>query len=387
MSTPLAPVEVPGPDLVPYRYGLLAAAPVIDDPGSSKWRLSGVVYGSVCADSAGVWLDRCVYPPVPEEVQAYAVTFTKTAGNDNLVATLTARHPGYGAEPVSVDVDGVVLTLATVGATQTFPVTPSESVDVTTTIDAVGPYPACSTPSQPIAVPATGAALNPPVVATCDVTPLVAPEQLKTLAHDMQQVRGMPFGILDGVVCYLHSGRTMAELEAIARQRFALHEQFQVERQFFQRELGGLGAPAVTVLPPPAGTAWEFTQGVGALEAEIAEASGALGMIHAPRAVGAPARRLDQARDAEDGPRLLSPLDNTWAFGSGYTNTSPAGVAAPAGQAWLYATGPVVIRRSELYEASALSHGTNENVVLVERDYVITADCPLAAVLVQLPES
>jgi hypothetical protein len=388
VTTPIAPVEVSGPDLVPYRYGLMSAAPVTEDPDYARWRLSGVVYGSICADSASVWLDRCVYPPTPVEVQGYEVTFTKAAGVDVLVATLTARHAGYGNSPVWVTVDGLTESLATVGAQQSWDVTPSTTVPVSTANDgAVGPYPACSTASQDIAIPATGDALAPPVEVQCLVTPSVEPAQLKTLAHDMQQVQGMPFGVIDGIVCYLHTGRTIEELRQIARERFLVHEQFEVERQFFQRELGGLGAGAVTVLAPPVGTAWPLSQGVGALEAAIAETSGAVGMIHAPRKVGAPAKHHNQTQLSDDGRKLLTPLDNVWSFGAGYTNTGPTGSTAPAGQAWLYATGPVQIRRSALLEGAELSRSTNENVVLVERDYVITADCPLAAALVQLPES
>lgn len=388
MTTPsadLSPIEVARPALTPYRYGLLSAASVIEEPETARWRLHGVVYGSICGDQAGVWLDHCLYPPVPVPVQAYLVTLTKAAGGDVLTATLTARHAGYDDQTVFVNVGGDVKGLTTVGGTQTWDVTPSSNVDVFSSIGAQGIYPACSTPTVAVAVPATGAALAPPVTLECTATPTVGEDRLKTLERGLPQVQGIAFGVIDGITCFTISGRTEPELEAIARERLAVHEQFTVERIFWERELGGLGASAVTVLAPPSGSAWALASAVGALEQAIAEKSGAVGVIHAPRAVGAPADFRGIVH--QQGPQLVTALGNLWAFGAGYSNTSPAGVPAPAGQAWLYSTGPVTARRTPVQVLAALSHSTNERQVLAERDYVLTADCPAYAALVQLPES
>lgn len=382
-STDLAPVEVQRPPLRPYQYGLMSAASIIEEPETARWRLHGVIYGSICGDTAGVWLDRCLYPPVPVPVQAYLVTLTKAAGGDVLTATLTARHAGYGTEPVSVSVGGEAKSLATVGATQTWNVAASTPVDVFSSIGEVGPYPECATPTEPVAIPATGVAMDP-VELECTVTPEVAEERLKTFERGLPQVQGVAFGVVDGISCFTLSGRTEQELMAIARERLAIHEQHTVERVFWERELGGLGPAAVTVLPPPSGTAWHLSQGVGALEDAIADQSGAVGIIHAPRAVAtaADARGIVHTQ----GPQLITALANVWAFGAGYSNNGPNGAAAPAGHAWLYSTGAVVIRRTPVQVMAALSHSTNERQVLAERDYVLTADCPAYAVLVQLPE-
>lgn len=382
MTEPVAPLEVARPALSPYRYGLLSAASVIEDPATAPWRLNGVVYGSICGDTAGVWLDYCIYPPVPVPVQAYLVTLTKAAGADVLTATLTARHAGYGTEPVSVTIGGETKALATVGATQTWNVTPSAPVDASASIDQVGPYPECGTATTPVAIPATGVAMAP-VTLECTVTPEVPEERLKTFVRGLSTVPGTAFGVVDGISCFTLSGRREEELQAIARERLAMHEQQHVERVFWERELGGL--ETVTVLPPPTGTAWPFSHGVGALEQGIANVSGAVGVIHAPRAVAAVADSRSVVH--RQGAQLVTALSNVWAFGAGYSNNGPDGAPAPAGQAWLYSTGQVVVRRTPVQVDSVLSPSSNERVVRAERDYVITADCPAYAVLVQLPES
>lgn len=378
------PIEVERPPPSPYRYGLLSAASVIEEPATARWRLHGVVYGSLCGGNAEVWLDYCTYPPVPLPVQGYLVTLTKAAGGDVLTATLTARHAGYGTEPVSVDVDGVVKTLATVGATQTWAVTASAPVDVSSSIDEVGIYPECSTATEAVAVPATGVAMTP-VELECTVTPTVAEERLKTFERGLPVVQGTAFGVVDGITCFTLSGRSEQELQALARERLAIHEQLAVERVFWQRELGGLGAPGVTVLPPPSGTAWPLSRGVGELERAIAGKSGAVGIVHAPRDLAAVADHLGIVH--KQGPQLVTALENVWAFGAGYSNNGPNGAPAPAGQAWIYSTGNVVARRTPVQVDAVLDPSRNERIVRAERDYVLTADCPAYAVLVQLPES
>jgi hypothetical protein len=77
------------------------------------------------------------------------------------------------------------------------------------------------------------------------------------------------------------------------------------------------------------------------------------------------------------------------AFYGGSPNTGPDGSPAPAGTAWIYASGTVVIRRSEIFVnpdtlAAALNRSTNEVLVLAEREIVITRECGTAAVLVSI---
>lgn len=388
MSDPLgpAPTEVPAPQTRPYRYGLLSAADVLpDEPRSARWQLTGVTYGSICGPGADVWFDRCVWPPTaPQQVVAVRVTFAKPIGQDALTATLTSRHPGYQGRPVTVTIGGTSRTLAAVGDTESVPVAASSTVAVSVAITGLGVMPSCTT-GDDVDVPATAGTTTQ--VLECSVTPT---GEVKHFTEGLAQVIGRPYTVYAGASCLLHSGRTDVELGLVAEQRLAAYEQVQVERRFQVTELTGAG---VTVLPPPSGTAWNLCRAVGELEQLVALHSGGMGVLHAPRAVATPATAKAVAKPGTFAPgvagvvrQLVTPLDNLWAFGAGYTNTSPAGVDAPPGQAWLYATGAVVVRRTVVTTAQAVAYERNARLVLSERSYVVTADCPAFAALVQIPE-
>lgn len=377
----LAPTEVPAPQTRPYRYGLLSAADVLpDEDNRARWQLSGVTYGSICGPGADLWFDRCVWPPAaPESVVATRVTFVKPAGNDELVATLTFRHAEYAGLPVNVTIGATTVPLAAVGESETVPVAASSTVAVASAVAARSVMPACTT-GDDVDVPATAGTVT--LVLECSVTPTGS---VKHFTEGLAQVIGRPYTVYAGASCLLHSGRTEDELALTAQQRLLAYEQAQVERQFQVHELA---IPQTTVLPPPSGTAWNLCRAVGELEQLVALNSGGLGVLHAPRTVAAPAvaKAVAKAGASGDARQMLSPLDNVWAFGAGYVNASPTGVAAPAGQAWIYATGSVIVRRTRVTTASSVAYERNARLVLSERSYVVTADCPVFAALVQIPE-
>jgi hypothetical protein len=90
------------------------------------------------------------------------------------------------------------------------------------------------------------------------------------------------------------------------------------------------------------------------------------------------------------GTPLRTHLGTPVAAGGGYVvNTGPDGAPAPPGTAWLYGTGPVSIRRGEVFInpdsiGQALNRTTNEIEILAEREYVVGFDCLLAAVLINV---
>jgi len=95
---------------------------------------------------------------------------------------------------------------------------------------------------------------------------------------------------------------------------------------------------SVDVTPTP-GTAVKVRYGLALLEQAIASSPiGAQGVIHAPRDV-ATALRLHK-----DGTTLRTNLDTPVVAGVGYSKKGPSGADAPAGKAWMYATGPVSVR-------------------------------------------
>lgn len=124
---------------------------------------------------------------------------------------------------------------------------------------------------------------------------------------------------------------------------------------------------------------------IGVLEQQLAE-SGQAGIIHAPRWTGARFSGLGVTQ--RDGARMRTTLGTTLAFGSGYTGLPPAHLDDD-GLLWLYATGPVTIRRSAIIEPATLQTGAfdpqrNSMFLLAERVYVVDWPCHTWAVPVDL---
>lgn len=86
---------------------------------------------------------------------------------------------------------------------------------------------------------------------------------------------------------------------------------------------------------------------IGALEAAMALANCGTPTIHAPREIGELAAAYHLTYGA--GSTLNTALGSPWVFGSGYGNTDPDGVPAPAGVVWIYATGPMYLQQSEVF--------------------------------------
>lgn len=124
---------------------------------------------------------------------------------------------------------------------------------------------------------------------------------------------------------------------------------------------------------------------LGVLEAGLADCYHGKGVIHVPM-VALPTLTAESLVKDEGG-TLVTAAGNKVIAGSGYTGSSPAGVAAAAGTAWIYATGPVFAFRGNV-RATPLSESFDraENTVhmLAERTYVIAYECCLLATLVTL---
>lgn len=388
--TPLYPVEVERPPLQPYRYGLLAAATVLNEPASARWSLSGVAYPALpCPPAGGPWGDPCrdPAPPVPPTT-AFTVTLSKAAGVDTLTATLSARHADYGTTPVFVSVDGTAQPLATVGATATWPVTASSTVAVIASIAPGTTLPRCDTSAQ-FPVPATGETASQPV--SCQVSPTT--EVTKNLGDGLIQVTGRAFTVYGSASCFTPSGVTDEELLQLARRALAAREQQDIENRWYGEELAVFGTE---VLNDPLGTPVPLSWAVGMLEQAIASRLGGLGVIHAPHWLGAILQHTRLSPVTTLVPTttepLYTPMAHRYALGVGYSNVAPPTAPgaepqrAPDGQVWLYATGPVTARLTEVQAFNTLNHSRNERNAVAERNAVLTADCPRVAVLASLPE-
>lgn len=121
---------------------------------------------------------------------------------------------------------------------------------------------------------------------------------------------------------------------------------------------------------------------------------GGPGIIHAPSWTY-PWFRDWEIREAN---RLVTQLGTGWAFGRGYVDVAPGTdpSAMPTldtvpdfTSAWLYGTGAVRIWRSTLDftpDYAAFNFRMNRSMMLVERSYTVSIQCPYVAVQVDLTE-
>lgn len=364
---PLA-VEVAAPSVERYPFGLLSAAsvvPTVDD----RWEAYGVVYQTdACAQTGALWYPECP----PGGAAAFRVGFTRPADSNELTFTLLAT--GDCTSPsVTVSVDQAAgTTLDTINESGTATIgAPGSTVRIDLTTSGDGDASCDCYTTQTFTIPA--AATEWSFEMTCPSTVAANAEKEFGVLGDV--VEGVPFQVYDGVRCPAVS---VEEARDRAERRFVRREQYMVENHFYTFNLRGAQLQF-------GGTAMPLLRGVGLLEDYLAEQYGGIGVIHAPREFGALMTKEGLTR--RDGARLRTPLDNLWAFGAGYGNAHPTtGAEAPAGQGWLYATGPVVVRRGDLEIRDAFDQRKNTRLAVAERSYVITAECPLVAVLVSHPE-
>lgn len=192
----------------------------------------------------------------------------------------------------------------------------------------------------------------------------------------------LPFAVYDGIDC---SRLGLVNEEAKARLRLSYSEGYQAENAFWTGQHGAypyLASPAAKILAP-ADKPVSVPAGVGMLEDWLSDACQAQGVMHANRRVAAWAADhwLFNYQNSQD--HLRTALNTSWAFGPGYPNTGPDGTDPGDGLAWIYATGPVVVRRSAVSFASNIVDPTSNRVfALAEREYLITYECAVAAVCV-----
>lgn len=237
----------------------------------------------------------------------------------------------------------------------------------------------------------------------CDQAKLIAdeceadPPPEKAADPGVPLVEGTPFVVYDGFNCSI-VGRSEADIIDRARRALTLGEQRAVEEAYWTGSLGNtpnLANPDAVVLnpvdPPGPADALSLAAGLAALENYLASNYGGLGVIHMPRGVATLLTR-DGLLCGCGGTRgkLTTALGTPVAAGGGYVaNTGPDGSPAPPGTAWMYATGRVVIYRSDIVinpdsVAQAFNRKTNTVHILAERTYVVAHECVLAAVLVTI---
>ncbi|WP_258314602.1 cupin [Streptomyces sp. Act143] len=190
-----------------------------------------------------------------------------------------------------------------------------------------------------------------------------------------------PITVYAGAECAT-MGWSYAEARQHAEASLELGEQEAVELGFWTNTL----AATATDLTPAAGPV-DMAQGVAALEGCLAEQYGGVGVLHVPAGAAALLGCCNVVqRDPGGGPPTTL-AGNCVVIGAGYStaNTGPGNIPADPGTAWLYITGPVVVRRGPAMTVPdqpgpSINYRTNTQRVLVERTYVVATTCTVCAI-------
>jgi hypothetical protein len=189
--------------------------------------------------------------------------------------------------------------------------------------------------------------------------------------------------------CTKRSFRSYDELKARLLLAFDASDSRSVEYEFANGIVNPLspylGDPDAVL--PNGSTAVSPAEGLAILEDYIGEETGRQGVIHStPGTIVAWTNTLINPV----GGKLRTINGNLVVSGGGYIGSQPSDGSAPSGldQAWVYATGPVQIRRSEPFIPQeqieqALDRSDNTVVLYAERYYLVDWDAQLhAAVLI-----
>lgn len=359
MARPRMMVEAP--PVTPLPYGLLSAALVLDDlDGHAQM---GVQYEPEPCAPASRTRAACESGPDYGDVSisvANTGEATISAGDAPPSAAYVIEW-GDGTTTVTPDLDGQDHTYAdpddyTVRIT-----------DRTTTLAAV------------VVVTVVDGQTSGPFDAEFGIN------KVPTTGIDL--VEGDPFTLYVMFNC----APVGVDLEARAASALRLGEQRGVETATAERL--PLAEGAVDLTPTP-GTPMHPVDGVALLEQYAAANYGGVPTFHLPR--GLNTVLMTHGTVIRSGVRLETGQGALVAAGGGYSDLAgPAStpgdastvIPAGAGEAWLYVTGQVVVRRAPRVEATPMTMArnpvaTNDATVLAERPYVVSWECVTAAVLV-----
>ncbi|GGZ23333.1 hypothetical protein GCM10010387_15580 [Streptomyces inusitatus] len=193
-----------------------------------------------------------------------------------------------------------------------------------------------------------------------------------------------PVTIYAGAECST-MGLSFAEARAHAAETLRMGEQRALEEWLLREVLCTIAEDQT-----PAAGAISVVQGIGALEGWLGTEYGGTGVLHVPAGAAALLGCCNAVRLIDGTPRTL--LGNCVILGAGYAvNLGPPDCTpADPGEAWLYATSPIRIRREQVVpvpdeDRQSVNIRTNDRRVLAERTFVVEiACCRAAAVRVKL---
>lgn len=205
----------------------------------------------------------------------------------------------------------------------------------------------------------------------------------KTFDQGSTWVDGFPFVAYGGLLCNA-VGLDRDEWQREAERAFDAGASIAVEAAVMDVLFSpASGFPVPVDLTPAAGTA-KPKVGIALLEGYMATRYIGAPTIHLPTVIASLVMGADGVAFEEE--VLKSKLGSKIVNGGGYdtANVSPAGVAAPVGEKWIYATGEVLVLEGRIDAQQAFNQSNNEVTLLAERPYIVAADGPVAAVRVQV---
>jgi hypothetical protein len=212
----------------------------------------------------------------------------------------------------------------------------------------------------------------------------------KVISSGVTVVTGAPFVVYSAIRCDTVGLVNWGEdrVKKFLYDQLVAGEQARVENIVSTQGFGqfpGLGGnPAVVNL----GTAVGPVQAIGILESWLYGRYGRPGVIHAPM-LAAPYFSGSHAAEEKSDGIWRTDVKTSVSFGN-YSGTGPTGQVSAAGSAWVYITGQVAIWRtpdSQLFVppmGQVINRTTNVITTVMEREYVLTFDCYVAAVEVTL---
>jgi hypothetical protein len=135
------------------------------------------------------------------------------------------------------------------------------------------------------------------------------------------------------------------------------------------------------------GGAVDASTAVSLIEAAFSDTIACGGLIHVPSSVAPYLRAHRQFIETDGG--LYTASGAQFVIGTGYPGTGPANAAVASGEAWIFATGPMMVARSNVMMvpetvAEGVNRLINNITVRAERYYAVGYSCALFAVRVAL---
>ena len=217
--------------------------------------------------------------------------------------------------------------------------------------------------------------------APCDSTP-----PTKTFDPMDPVTTATPFKVYASLVCGTQT-YTPEEMERRVRARLSAQEQAAAEAALWGADAGDPPGILQTLSSTTLADATNVVQGISLLEQQLATCNtGHPGIIHIrPRSA---AYLADRHQLWKDGSVWRTQRGNLVSIGDGYSGLGPADEAPTATTDWFFATGRVLVWRSDDVlvpdPRETINKSTNQYNLIAERDYAIAVECCVVAVEVTL---